>query len=744
MSADDLKKLLASESPDAAALDELARRAESDDSLRAELESAAGHSEFAAYLKPLARTAPPLPPSVSAFVERMASHAPDAPAPAPVETLTTLGSYTKLEPIGRGGMGTVYRAFDSRLCREVALKMLSPALGASTEARERFQREARAAAALDHPNILPIHAFETIEGRDVLVLALNDGENLDAIIRREGPLPLDELIRIGTAVADGLAAAHAAGITHRDIKPANLLLSADRSEVRIADFGLARIADDPSLTRSGTLAGTPHFLSPEQAQGTPAEARSDIFSLGATLYFAATARLPFPGDDTPAVLRAVTHDTPPPAKNLPEWLRAMLGAMLEKTPARRPQSAAEIATALRTRSARWSRRKWQRLALRAAAILCVATASALGFTQWRESRAATEALRQRATAEQDAATPFIVTGKAPARFAAIAAALAAMKDGDTLTIEKGGIFMFKPHDFGGNSATIRGGRQRAVVLTPTSRDASLFSTAAQLRIENLNLIHANGFYDPAPLVLAEPGATISLDRCRVTTPSSRARAQNLDSIGSPIIRARTPVRVEASHSIITARRSSLVEFTGDTGTATLGISDCGIGINSLVRAGRGTKTGVGITLRNSIVSVASLVILDGATTRITASGKRCFFDVMDAPVRAPGFAEGDVLRLLAWHGEENAWQLPADLINFSRDPDVRSTAIPSTPALDRMRLLFPGSDTDSLATNETMRDRLATRRVNPSFVQSSDFKLPEGIARRAPNIGIRTPNIGPE
>jgi Protein kinase domain len=743
MSGDQLRELLTSKSPDAEALDELARRVEGDESLRAEIESVAGRAEFETHLKLLARSAPPMPPGVSAFVERLASHPPEAPVPSQAETFTELGHYTELTPIGRGGMGTVYRAFDSRLRRAVALKTLSPALSASAEARDRFQREARAAAALDHPNILPIHAIETIEGRDVLVLPLNDGGNLDAIIRRDGPLPLDELIRIGAAVADGLAAAHAAGIVHRDIKPANILLSADRAEVRIADFGLARIADDPALTRDTALAGTPHFLSPEQARGTVADARSDIFSLGATLYFAATARLPFPGDDTPSVLHAVMHDAHAPADNVPEWLGAILDAMLEKNPARRPASADEIATALRTRSSRWSRRKWQRPALRAAAVLGMAAGAAFAFTKWRDARDA-EAGRRLATAEREAATPFIISGSASARFAAIGDALAAMRNGDTLTIESGGIHTVKTHRFGNRCATIRGAKNRGVLLTPAGRAEVIFSTAARLRLENLTILHPAGTGEPAPMIVADEGSTVSFDRCRLMTPPSRVRGLTLGSSTTPMIKARTPASIEASRSIITARRSSLVDFSGAGGKGTVALAQCGIGINALFRIRQAATGSVDLSLRNCTVSAGMLALLDGEVPRVTATGSQCFFNLFDAPIRAPGLGEGDVMRMLSWRGEGNAWQFSGGLINFSHEADVRSAAIPGITTLDQLRRLFPGAEAGSFETTETMRDRLSVRRVNPSFIQPDDFALPPGVAKRAPHIGVQGSDIGPE
>ena len=196
------------------------------------------------------------------------------------DSLGRLGHYEVLEVIGQGGMGVVLRGFDEKLHRTVAIKVLASPLAVSGSARERFVREARAAAAVSHDNVIAIHAVEDDGPTPYLVMQFIDGPTLQEKIERAGPLPLKEIVRIGLQVADGLAAAHRQGLVHRDVKPANILLENGVERVKITDFGLARAVDDASLTQSGVIAGTPMFMSPEQANGEPVDHRSDLFSLG--------------------------------------------------------------------------------------------------------------------------------------------------------------------------------------------------------------------------------------------------------------------------------------------------------------------------------------------------------------------------------------------------------------------------------------------------------------------------------
>jgi serine/threonine protein kinase len=278
--------------------------------------------------------------------------------------LGRLGSYEILEEIGRGGMGVVLKAFDDRLQRLVAIKVLAPHLAAEDEARKRFLREARAAAAVRHENVVTIYAVEETGDMPYLVMEYVGGPSLEERLGRGDRPDLEEILRIGVQTAAGLAAAHAQGLVHRDIKPANILLE-DGRRVKITDFGLARTVDevhlarvgpqprqgvDARLTQVGMVAGTPQYMAPEQARGQTLDHRADLFSLGSVLYVLCAGRPPFEGGTMIDVLYNVCEQTPPPLSQLqcaiPDWLESLVLKLLAKDPARRYQSAAEVAEVL--------------------------------------------------------------------------------------------------------------------------------------------------------------------------------------------------------------------------------------------------------------------------------------------------------------------------------------------------------------------------------------------------------------
>jgi hypothetical protein len=275
--------------------------------------------------------------------------------PTKAGTLGRLGHYEVLEVAGHGGMGVVFRAFDDKLHRVVAVKALAPSLAASGRAREQFVREARAAAAVTHENVIAIYAVEEDGPVPYLVMPFVDGVSLAEKIRRTGPLPLAAVLRIGLHVAEGLAAAHRQGLVHRDVKPANVLLENGVERVKITDFGLARAGDDAGVPEFGLLTGTPTYMSPEQAQGQAVDARSDLFSLGSVMYAMCTGRPPFEAASTLAVLERVCGDAPPSVRaarpELPVWLDELLARLCAKAPADRPASAREVADVLARRLA---------------------------------------------------------------------------------------------------------------------------------------------------------------------------------------------------------------------------------------------------------------------------------------------------------------------------------------------------------------------------------------------------------
>ncbi len=252
-------------------------------------------------------------------------------------SLGRLGHYEVLEVLGRGGMGVVLRAFDEKLRRAVALKVMAPHLAGSASARDRFVREGRALAAVSHDNVLAVHAVEDAGPVPFLVMPFIDGQTLQAKLKPGAPLPVAEVVRVGREVAAGLAAAHARGLVHRDVKPTNILLESGSGRVKVSDFGLARGAGDTSLTHSGLIVGTPEYMSPEQAAGTKVDHRSDLFSLGTVLYTLCAGRSPFRAETTLAVLRRVCEDTPRPLREInpevPDWLEAIIARLHAKSPA---------------------------------------------------------------------------------------------------------------------------------------------------------------------------------------------------------------------------------------------------------------------------------------------------------------------------------------------------------------------------------------------------------------------------
>ncbi len=264
--------------------------------------------------------------------------------------LGRLGGYDVLEIIGRGGMGVVLKGFDRELKRCVAIKVLAPHLAQSSLAKKRFAREAQATAAVLHPNVLAIHQVQAGGRLPFLVMPLVAGESLAQRLTAQGRLELKEILRIGMQAAAGLAAAHEQGLVHRDVKPANILLEKGVERAVLTDFGLARAADDVSMTRWGVIAGTPQYMSPEQARGEPLDGRSDLFSLGCVLYEMATGVSPFRSDSTMATLRRLIDDAPPAMASLnpelPPWFVGIVERLLEKDPARRFGSAKEVSELL--------------------------------------------------------------------------------------------------------------------------------------------------------------------------------------------------------------------------------------------------------------------------------------------------------------------------------------------------------------------------------------------------------------
>ena len=276
-----------------------------------------------------------------------------------LEPGSRLGPYEIVSPAGAGGMGEVYRARDTRLDRTVALKVLPPDLTNDPAARQRFEREARAVAALSHPHICPLYDIGQQDGTDFLVMEYLDGETLAARLAR-GKLPLDQALQYGIQIADALAAAHKAGIVHRDLKPGNVMLT--KSGAKLLDFGLAKpreqalvsgqtVTSAEPLTTKGTILGTLQYMAPEQLEGREADARADIFSFGAMIFEMLSGRRAFEGQTQASLVAAILKEQPPPVSALhaaaPDALDHIVSACLVKDREARWQSARDLEIELR-------------------------------------------------------------------------------------------------------------------------------------------------------------------------------------------------------------------------------------------------------------------------------------------------------------------------------------------------------------------------------------------------------------
>ena len=265
----------------------------------------------------------------------------------------SIGRYKITAKLGEGGMGEVYLATDTSLDRSVALKFLPTALQRDPEARERLLREAKAVSKLNHKNVLTIHSVESIEGRDFLVMEYVDGRTLKDLLDSGDDLPMEQILRIGLQICDGLAAAHEQGIVHRDIKPANIMIT-PKGQVKIADFGLATWRGAGQLTKEGSTVGTAAYMSPEQVQGSAVDVRSDIFSAGVVLYELITRNLPFKGDHDAAFAYAILNEAPEPLarykNNVHPGLQQIIDRALDKDPSTRyPNASAMLVDLKRVR-----------------------------------------------------------------------------------------------------------------------------------------------------------------------------------------------------------------------------------------------------------------------------------------------------------------------------------------------------------------------------------------------------------
>jgi len=261
---------------------------------------------------------------------------------------TIIAHYRIIKKLGEGAMGEVYLAEDLELDRKVALKFLPPQFTANPDFKARFKREAKAAAALNHPNIVTIYEVGEYQNQSYIAMEYVEGESLFELIDRRR-LAVGEAIDIALQICAGLGRAHRAGVVHRDIKPANILIDKE-GQIKIVDFGLAKLEGSTNLTKAGTMMGTPHYMSPEQVRSEVLDQRSDVFSVGVVLYELLTGQLPFPGEVQLAVLYLIAHENPLPLSHhksgMPQGLQSIMDRALDKNLKTRYQRIDELAVDL--------------------------------------------------------------------------------------------------------------------------------------------------------------------------------------------------------------------------------------------------------------------------------------------------------------------------------------------------------------------------------------------------------------
>jgi eukaryotic-like serine/threonine-protein kinase len=287
-----------------------------------------------------------------------ASHSVDLSILGPTDdpaSMGRIGNYEIQGIIGRGGMGIVFRALDSALSRNVALKVLDPSLASIAAARKRFAMEARAMAAISHEHVVPVYTVDEHRGLPYFAMEYVPGGTLESRIRKQGPLDCLSILRISRQIALALSAAHECGLVHRDIKPANILLDRGVERVRVADFGLARVNSDASHTRSGFIAGTPQFMAPEQVRGETCTPQSDLFSLGTVMYAMCTGHSPFRSESMYGSMQRIVHEEPrsirEQAPTIPDWLEGFIFKLLAKNTVDRFPDAMTVAALLEAEAA---------------------------------------------------------------------------------------------------------------------------------------------------------------------------------------------------------------------------------------------------------------------------------------------------------------------------------------------------------------------------------------------------------
>ena len=685
--------------------------------------------------------------------------------------LGKIGPYEVRRLIGSGGSGMVFEGYDPVLKRTVAVKVLSPLLAVSDQARSRFLREAQAAAALTHEHLVTIHAVEEADGVLYLVLEYVPGESLADRLRREGRLPLATVIRIGAQVARGLAAAHEKGLVHRDIKPGNLLLEAGTDRVKVADFGLAKSADEVSLTIEGMIAGTPDFMSPEQASGAGVDARSDLFSLGAVLYTACTGSPPFRGESPLCTLERVRWESPVPLwqvdPTLPEWFCQIVHCLLEKNPCARIPSATQLAESLERQEvtlplpvpaadrpslktgkpagSAWGRLVWQRL-VPGLVVWPVAIAAVAGAYIGRPD----EGEREPGRAPE---IGFMIVGRTET-YRGLAEAFQAAGDGDVIEVYGDGPFPTPPLRTEGKRLTVRAaGSSKPLFLpaTPGQRRKEPFVTAdADLRLEGLELrwtlVPSPGKSEAELIsrcVLVSTRGRLALTHCRIV---SGRRNGCVGGSGQHM----------ALHNCHFMSDSGMCVFWRASAGSRLDVEGCALegqdalAVYAVPETVRPKPARLSLT-RNTVATEKALhVLVDlGRKQPVTITARHNIFDSAQLvhlrplqPPRRPDQSPTELSQFLrsfvSWTEEANLYRRGTDFVTAIGGPQpfaTMSAEVGNVGQWLRMWNLPANQSVEGVINLHERTDRANLQPVRLAGVESASGPVPSGVGANAGTLG---------
>lgn len=521
-------------------------------------------------------------------------------------SLGRLADYEILEIVAAGGMGIVLRALDTQLNRIVAVKVMAPVLAADPRSRQRFLREARAVAAISHDYIVGIHSVGEANELPFIAMEFIEGESLAQRLKRDRRLPVEDAVRIGKEIARGLAAAHACGIIHRDIKPGNVLIERGTGSAKITDFGLARAIDDTALTRSGFIAGTPEYLSPEQAADHPLDARSDLFSLGCLLYAACVGESPFQASTTLAVLRRVADHTPMPVcqvnSEIPRWFSDVIDRLLAKNPADRFASAEELIKALDTKTPGRTEGGWVRRRLRSALIALLVLPAVVALVVFV------------LPPDTPRTHPFVVhgeNGQSIGEYTDLEQALRAAPGGAIIDLRWNGEREMAPIELPGRAIGLRAAKNVHPIWVHRSLRKAALTASAALTIEGIEFR-----YDPRP----EANAKLA----NVEPPKVNRAPENSSFDGRPsgasLIRA-VGGSLNITRCLLKRGGSFLEEDDGFAGITLQGATHCALTDTALfIGDGKGLVCRGGqpsITISNCVLFASQSVWMDpGAPTTL--------------------------------------------------------------------------------------------------------------------------------